>query len=115
MERAIKKSLEDILTVINEIESFFENGERCFDVYMSNTCLRRAIQMNIAIIGEATNRLLKLDPNIGITSAKKIISTRNYLIHGYDSLNHDLIWGIIVRHIPILKQEVLSILDSYSV
>lgn len=115
MERAIKKSLEDILTVINEIESFFENGERRFDVYMSNTCLRRAIQMNIAIIGEATNRLLKLDPNIGITSAKKIISTRNYLIHGYDSLNHDLIWGIIVRHIPILKQEVLSILDSYSV
>ena len=114
MERAIKKSLEDILTVINEIESFFENGERRFDVYMSNTCLRRAIQMNIAIIGEATNRLLKLDPNIGITSAKKIISTRNYLIHGYDSLNHDLIWGIIVRHIPILKQEVLSILDSYS-
>lgn len=115
MERAIKKSLEDILTVINEIESFFENGERRFDVYISNTCLRRAIQMNIAIIGEATNRLLKLDPNIGITSAKKIISTRNYLIHGYDSLNHDLIWGIIVRHIPILKQEVLSILDSYSV
>ena len=114
MERAIKKSLEDILTVINEIESFFENGERRFDVYMSNTCLRRAIQMNIAIIGEATNRLLKLDPNIGITSAKKIISTRNYLIHGYDSLNHDLIWGIIVRHIPILKQEVVSILDSYS-
>ena len=53
MERAIKKSLEDILTVINEIESFFENGERRFDVYMSNTCLRRAIQMNIAIIGEA--------------------------------------------------------------
>lgn len=71
MERAIKKSLEDIINVINEIESFFENGERRFDIYMSNTCLRRAIQMNISIIGEATNRIIKLDPNIEISSVKK--------------------------------------------
>lgn len=112
MERAIKKSLEDILTVINEIDSFFENGERRFDIYMSNTCLRRAIQMNISIIGEATNRILKADPKIAISSAKKIISTRNYLIHGYDSLNHDIIWGIVMRHIPLLKQEVLDLLNS---
>lgn len=112
MERAIKKSLEDIINIIDEIDSFFENGERRFDTYMSNTCLRRAIQMNISIIGEATNRILKLNPEIEISAARKIISTRNYLIHGYDSLNHDIIWGIVVRHLPLLKQEVLKLLDS---
>ncbi|MDE5785509.1 MAG: DUF86 domain-containing protein [Duncaniella sp.] len=105
-----KKSLEDILIVINEIESFFGEGEKRFDFYLSNTYLRRAIQMNISIIGEATNRILKLDSSISISSAKKIVSARNYMIHGYDSLNHETIWAIVIRHIPILKEEVEQLL-----
>lgn len=40
--------------------------------------LQRAIQMNISIIGEATNKLLKLEPGIPITKARKIVDTRNY-------------------------------------
>lgn len=112
MERAIKKSLEDILTVINEIESFFEDGEKRFDVYMASACLRRAIQMDISIIGEATNRILKLNPAIEISSSKRIVSARNYMIHGYDSLNHEIIWGIVVKHIPILKKEVERLLEA---
>ena len=112
MERTIKKSLEDILTVINEIETFFPDGEKRFDTYMSNTCLRRAIQMNISIIGEATNRIMKIDPTINISFARRIIATRNYLIHGYDSLNHETIWGIVVRHLPLLKEEVTLLLNS---
>lgn len=112
MERNVKKFLEDILNVINEIDGFFAESEKRYDEYLSNTCLRRAIQMNISIIGEAVNRLLKLEPEINISSAKKIISTRNYLIHGYDSLNHEIIWGIVMRHIPVLKQEVIALLTS---
>ena len=112
MERAIKKSLEDILQMIEEIDSFFEEGNRRFDVYMSNTCLRRAIQMNLSIIGEATNRILKLDPGINISSSRKIVSTRNFLIHGYDSLSHDIIWSIVMRHLPILKEEVNKLLGK---
>lgn len=110
MERAIKKSLEDIIQMIEEIDSFFPSEERRFDYYMSNTCLRRAIQMNISIIGEATNRIIKLNPEINITSARKIISTRNYLIHGYDSLSHEIIWGIVINHLPKLKAEVLKLI-----
>lgn len=29
-----------------------------------------------------------------------------------DSLNHEIIWGIVMRHIPILKQEVIALLTS---
>lgn len=112
MERSIKKSLEDILQMIDEIDSFFDPGQRRFDVYMANTCLRRAIQMNISIIGEATNRILKIDPEIGISSAKKIVSTRNFLIHGYDSLSHDIIWGIVINYLPRLRQEVNLLINS---
>ncbi|MDE7438433.1 MAG: DUF86 domain-containing protein [Muribaculaceae bacterium] len=112
MDRIIKKSLEDIVQVIDEVDSFFEPGQRRFDYYLSNTCVRRAIQMNISIIGEAVNRILKIDPELPITAARKIVSTRNYLIHGYDSLDHDVIWGIVIRHLPLLKEEVLTLLTE---
>lgn len=69
MERAIKKTLEDIFIAITEIENFFITRERKYDVYLNDVCLRRAVERNITIIGEAMNRLLRIAP--GINSCKK--------------------------------------------
>ena len=74
-------------------------------------CLRRAVERNITIIGEAMNRLLQLAPEIEITAARKIVDTRNYVIHGYDSVTDDIMWGIIMRHLPVLKSEVTKLLN----
>lgn len=57
------------------------------------------------------NRLLKLVPTIEITSARRIVDTRNYVIHGYDSVTDDIMWGIVVRHLPLLKIEVEKLLE----
>ena len=111
MDRKVLKYLNDILNSINEIESYFMGRPRRFDDYRSNQMMRRAIQMNIAIIGEATNQILRVRPEIHISNARKIVDTRNFVIHGYDSISDDMIWAI-VNHIPLLKQEVLSLLDD---
>lgn len=74
--------------------------------------MRRAVERNITIIGEAMNRLLKTAPDIEITAARRIVDTRNYVIHGYDSVTDDIIWGIVVRHLPLLKAEVLQLIGS---
>ena len=66
--------------------------------------------MNIAIIGEATNRILKINPEVAITNARKIVDTRNYVIHGYDSLRPEMIWAIVINHLPLLKKEATAIL-----
>lgn len=50
MERVVKKSLEDILTAISEIDSFFEDTGHHFDSFQKDLRLRRAVQMNIAAI-----------------------------------------------------------------
>lgn len=112
MDKIIRKYLFDILDSIEEIESYFVNSPKRFELYCQNGMLRRAIQMNISIIGEATNKILKLSPTINITGARKIVDTRNFVIHGYDSVSHDMIWGIVIRHIPILKKEVLHLLSE---
>ena len=111
MERSINKTLEGIRNAIVEVESFFETRPMRYDVYLSDVCLRRAVERNITIIGEAMNRLLKLAPDIEITSARRIVDTRNYVIHGYDSVTDDIMWGIVVRHLPLLKAEVEKLLE----
>lgn len=112
MERTISKTLEDIRNAILEVDSFFETRPKRYEVYLSDLCLRRAVERNITIIGEAMNRLLKIAPEIEITSARRIVDTRNYVIHGYDSVTDDIMWGIVVRHLPLLKAEVDRLLND---
>ncbi len=56
------------------------------------------------------NRILKIEPEINVTSARKIVDTRNYVIHAYDSLKPDILWAIVINHIPRLKADILNIL-----
>lgn len=70
------------------------------DELIKNICLRRAIERNIEIIGEAMNRILKIDRNITITNSSKIVDARNYIIHGYDSLSVDILWSMVINHLP---------------
>lgn len=112
MERAVRKTLEDIRNAIQEIDSFFETRPMRYDVYLADVCLRRAVERNITIVGEAMNRLLRVAPDIEITAARRIVDTRNYVIHGYDSVTDDIMWGIIVRHLPLLKTEVEQLIAT---
>ncbi|MDE5962139.1 MAG: DUF86 domain-containing protein [Duncaniella sp.] len=111
MDRVIKKYLEDILAAIDEIEAFVGQYSRRYDVFCQTPILLRAVQMNIAIIGEATNRILKIRDDISITNARKIVNTRNYVIHGYDSLRYEILWAIVIKDLPLLKAEVKAIIE----
>ena len=110
MEDRIKKYLLDVLTAIEEVESFFDNKPKLFDDFYSDLLLRRAIERNIEIIGEAMNRILRIDESIAITNARKIVDARNYIIHGYDSLSPDILWSMVINHLPRLKKEVVALL-----
>ena len=35
-----------------------------------------------------------------------------YIIHGYDSLSADILWSIVINHLPKLKEEVQSLLEQ---
>ena len=66
------------------------------------------------IIGEAMSRILKVDRNIAITNSRKIVDARNYIIHGYDSLSADILWSIVINHLPKLKEEVRTLMEQQS-
>jgi uncharacterized protein with HEPN domain len=106
MDNDIKVWLFDILQSIEEIESYFFGKSRIFEEYVKDIKTKRAVERNIEIIGEATNRILKKEKDFELKNAKLIIGTRNRIAHGYDKTSDDLIWSIIINHLPKLKNEV---------
>ena len=74
--------------------------------------LRNAVERNLEIIGEATNKILLLNPEITISNARRIVDTRNKIIHGYDEIEDVNIWVIIINHLPLLKDEVNELLNQ---
>ena len=106
MDNEIKTWLFDVLNAIMEIDSFFIDVPKEFTTYKNDLRTRRAVERNIEIIGEAWSRVIIRDDSINITNARKIVDTRNRIIHGYDSVSDEIIWGIIINHIPLLQTEV---------
>jgi len=112
MEIEIKTWLFDILQSIKEIESYFDDKPKIFENYIKDIKTKRAIERNIEIIGEATNRIVKKDKSFKLNNAQKIIGTRNRIIHGYDQISDDLIWSIVINHLPKLKIEISELLEE---
>ena len=106
----IKKHLSDILNAIEEIDSFYEGKPKLYKDFENNLLLRRGIERNIEIIGEAVNRILKINSDIQITNARKIVDTRNWVSHSYDAISNDILWSIVVNHLPKLKEEISELL-----
>jgi uncharacterized protein with HEPN domain len=107
------KLLYDFKIAIDEIDSYFETEAKTYENYRSNSLLRRAVERNLEIIGEAMNRLLKEDPEFTIENAIRIIGIRNQIMLGYDSVSDENIWGIVNIHLPKLKLEVNSLINKY--
>lgn len=112
MDIEIKSWLFDVLNAINEIESFFVDRPRTFEAYKNDLRTRRAVERNIEIIGEALNRILNKDSSFQLSNSRKIVDTRNRIIHGYDTVSDDIIWSIVINHLPILTAEVAQLLHE---
>ena len=111
MEKDIQIWLEDIKQSIDEIEEFLPEKRNFFE-FQKDIKTRKAIERNIEIIGEAVNRILNVNSEVKISNARKIVDTRNRIIHGYDTVSEDIIWSIVSNDIRKLRQEIIIFLDK---
>jgi uncharacterized protein with HEPN domain len=94
MQLEIQKYLFDIKTSINSINDYLGDNKD-FSAFKANKLLKRAIERELEIIGEAAGRILKIDSNIPNEDARKIVDLRNWVIHSFDIIDDVIIWGII--------------------
>jgi uncharacterized protein with HEPN domain len=99
MDIKLKAWLYNILNAINEIELFL-GATTDFSLYQNDLKTKRAIERNLEIIGEAMSRILNQDDTLQLSNSRKIVDTRNRIIHGYDTVSDEVLWGIIINHLP---------------
>jgi len=110
MNDDVRKWLTDIVTAINNID-FHLGHKRDFTAYQANITIRRAVERELEIIGEATSRILKIDSTIAISNARRVVDLRNRVIHAYDAVDDIIVWSVIVSSLPTLKQEAEQLLS----
>lgn len=111
MQPQSPKLLEDIRDAAAFIREVTK-GKSLAD-YGADRLLRQAIERNFEIIGEAIKRLAQHDAETAarIDDYRQIIAFRNVLIHGYDLVDHALVWSTIESQIPNLLRDVEALLS----
>lgn len=112
MDEYIQVYLTDVKIAIEELESYFTGYPMCFDVFCTDFLRRSAVERKVEIMGEAINRILKIDSAFPLPHAREIVNTRNRIIHAYDSVQAEFLWSLVIRHIPALKEDVSTLLKE---
>jgi uncharacterized protein with HEPN domain len=112
MKDKILSRLVDIQIAIDQIFDFLPEPRDYFE-FKKDLKTRKAVERNLEIIGEAVNQILKTHPEIRISNSRKIVDTRNRIIHGYDSVSPETIWGISIKNLPKLKYEIELLIKQF--
>lgn len=89
MDDYIAVYLFDVKRAIDQLESFFVGYDMRYDVFEKDYLRQSAVERKAEIMGEAINRILKIQRDFPLPNAKAIIDTRNRIIHGYVRLSRN--------------------------
>lgn len=103
--------LRHILESIGKIERYLQGFD--YEKFKQSEEKIDAVVRNVEIIGEASNNLTRdfRSKNISI-EWRKIIATRNRIIHGYATVDLEIIWNITQNDLGNLKLEIEKILEE---
>ncbi len=112
MQLEIKKCLEDIRQAAELILQFTAN--KTLEEYEKDTLLRSAVERQFEIVGEAINRVSKIDPSIcaKIPNTPRIVAFRNILILAYDIVDNHVVWDVIQFNLRPLLDRVNALLGN---
>ena len=112
MRHKPEKLLLDITQAAERIEQL--TRDISFHEFQSSEVTQLAVERLFEMLGEAMNRLAKLDESLAqkISNYRRIIDFRNLLTHGYDMVDVNIVWDAAVHHLPQLKAEAQVLLND---
>ena len=113
MQHDVLKEWMDISIAIEEIAEFVES--KSFSDYCEDKLLQAGLERKLEVIGEALHRIENIDkPRLEevLPEYRKIIGLRNVIAHGYDVIDREIIWDLVINKIPDLRITVSKMLDQ---
>lgn len=104
----LRDALENAAIIIDSVT------DKSLRDYETNIRLRHQVEREFMFIGEAIDRLDKLEPQLAarITDFRGYVGLRNVLNHGYPDVDHPTMWRTIKVELPILVRELTELLSE---
>ncbi len=106
MSNRLPKHLHDALAAARLAMEFLRGVDA--DGHAANALVRSAVERQLEILGEACRRALDEDPTLRdrIPEVSLAVALRNRIIHGYDRVEHAIVFDTVKRDLPILAERV---------
>ena len=115
MQHDLQAHLWDILESIDRIDRYSHQGT--LEIYLQSDSMQDSVERRLQIIGDALKKAGELSPVVAekIPWAREIIAFRNRLVHGYRTVNNQIVWEIIKTELPELRAAVVALLPASDV
>lgn len=112
MTEAVKKRLFDALKACDATQEFVEDIS--FSEYEKSLLVRSAVERQLEIMGEALGKAAKESSGLEeeIPSIPRIVALRNRVIHGYDTVDQEILWDIVQTDVPTLEGQLVRLLGE---
>jgi uncharacterized protein with HEPN domain len=103
--------LHHILHCIQRVEADTSNG---YQFFLASPTHQDAAMRNLQLMAESTQRLSHaLKSAHSEVPWKAIAAFRNVLVHDYLGVDVEIVWDVIVRDLPLLKQAIVRMLAEH--
>ncbi len=82
--------------------------------FEQNRMLRRAVERELSIVGEAVSQAARHFPDLeeSIGPARQIVGFRNRIVHEYTEVDTEIVWAIVQNEVPRLLEKSESLLGD---
>lgn len=106
MSERLPKHLDDALYAARLAVRFLSG--RSLDDYLVDEFLRSAVERQAEIVGEACRRALDDTPTVRerLPDSALAVAMRNRIAHGYDTIDHAVVFNTVTTSFPALAAEL---------
>ncbi|MFM7259471.1 MAG: DUF86 domain-containing protein [bacterium] len=81
---------------------------------LENRDLQAIFERRFEVLGEALRRLERSDPLVfaRVAGGAQAIALRNFIAHGYDGVDHRVLWDTVAEDLPAMRTSIARLLES---
>jgi len=111
----VRDLMQDLLQECEHIVQFTAGVTQA--EFLSNIMMQYSTIHALTVLGEASKQISDTLPDAAIRFPlipfKRMYATRNRLIHGYASVEAEMVWRIVEREIPSLHANMKTALENW--